>query len=266
MKTKIIGIDGKEKKAIDLPSCFSDDIREDLIGKAFLIERSVERGNYGAFEEAGKRAAASDKLRRRRRAYKTSYGKGISRVPRKVLTRRGTSFYWVGAHAPGTVGGRKAHPPKAGKVFGKRVNRKEWAKALKSAIAATADKEVVLERYEKVQEVPQLPIVVEKKFEELSKAKEIKEAVGKILGGVSERAFGEKSIRAGRGKSRGRKYKKTAGFLIVAKNTENLSKGRNLGMEVVNVNELQIGQLAPGGKAGRVVIYTEDAIKLLGKV
>ena len=36
---------------------------------------------------------------------------------------------WVGAFAPGTVGGRKAHAPNAEKIFDKKINKKENRKA-----------------------------------------------------------------------------------------------------------------------------------------
>ena len=44
---------------------------------------------------------------------------------------------WVGAFAPGTVGGRRAHPPKSEKIWSKKINKKENAKAIRSAISAT---------------------------------------------------------------------------------------------------------------------------------
>ena len=84
-----------------------------LIKRAVLTLQNNKRQRYGANPEAGKKVSAA--LSKRRRKYRGSYGHGISRVPRKILSRRGTSMNWQGAFAPGTVGGRRAHPPKAEK-------------------------------------------------------------------------------------------------------------------------------------------------------
>ena len=84
----------------------------------------------------------------------------------------------------------------------------------------------------------------------------------KILGNdLYEIAVKKKSVRAGKGKLRGRKYKKTAGVLLVVGEKENLKTKL---IDVVNVKTLGINDLAKGG-LGRLVIYTEDSIKFLGE-
>ena len=70
----------------------------------------------------------SAKLSKRRRAYRGSYGFGISRTPRKILSKRGRRLGWVGAVAPNTVGGRRTHPPKAEKIWREEINTKERRK------------------------------------------------------------------------------------------------------------------------------------------
>src|SRR3989338_3183716 len=136
MKVKIIDINNKDIGERELPIQFSEDIRPDLIHRAVVTIQKNKRHPYGASPEAGKRHSA--KLSRRRRDYKGSYGHGISRVPRKIMSRRGTRMNWVGAIAPGTVGGRQAQPPKAEKIWVKKNNKAENRKAIRSAIAATA--------------------------------------------------------------------------------------------------------------------------------
>src|SRR3989442_14673420 len=56
-------------------------------------------------------------------------GHGVSRVPRL----RGTM---TGAQAPGTVGGRRAHPPRPDTVWAKKVNEHERRIARDAALAA----------------------------------------------------------------------------------------------------------------------------------
>src|SRR3989344_4652430 len=99
MKLPRTGVDKSAKSSAELPQQFSEQVRQDLIKRAVDAVRSRERHNYGAQFGAG--LGPSAKLSRRRRDFKTSYGHGISRVPRKSLSRRGTRFYWVGAVAPG---------------------------------------------------------------------------------------------------------------------------------------------------------------------
>src|SRR3989344_7032368 len=123
MKADVFNIQAEKVKLIELPMHFSEEIRPDLIRKVVLIIQSNKRQPYGSFVEAGQRASA--KLSRRRRDFKSAYGRGIARTPRKTISRRGSQFTWVGAVAPNTVSGRRAHPPKATKVWKKEVNKKE---------------------------------------------------------------------------------------------------------------------------------------------
>ena len=60
------------------------------------------------------------------------------------MWRRGTQFMWVGALAPGTVGGRKAHPPKASKIWNLKINKKERAKAIRSALGGSAKESIAV--------------------------------------------------------------------------------------------------------------------------
>ena len=152
---------------VDLPKQFREEIRPELISRAVLALQSQKRQKYGANPEAGKRSSA--KLSRRRRNYRGSYGIGISRVPRKILTRRGRRFFWVGAFAPGTVGGRRAHPPKAEKVWEQKINKKERRKAIRSALSAVVEKNIVKLRGHLIPEA--YPFAVASDFEGIKKTK-----------------------------------------------------------------------------------------------
>jgi len=74
-----------------------------------------------------------------------------------------------------------------------------------------------------------------------------------------------KKIRAGKGKLRGRKYKKPKSVLIVTSEDKGITKAaRNLpGVDIVLCNQLNTELLAPGTHAGRLTIYTESAITKL---
>ena len=75
----------------------------------------------------------------------------------------------------------------------------------------------------------------------------------------------EKKIRAGKGKGRGRPYKTKVGPLfVVSKKCDLLNSAKNLaGSEVVQVKDLNAELLAPGADAGRLVVWSEAAVKAL---
>lgn len=261
MKLKILSMSGQGKGEIELPEQFSETVRDDLIKRAVLALQSKRRQRYGAKPEAGKRHAVE--ISRRRRDYKGSYGKGISRVPRKVLSRSGSQFNWEGAFAPGTKGGRRAHPPKSSKILEESINKKENRKAIRSALSATVDKDIVKERGHKVPD--NYPFVIESKFEELKQTKELKSVLSKLKLDEELERSSKKKVRAGKGKMRGRKYAKRKGPLFVVSKPCSLIKAcKNIpGIDVTNVVSLNAEKLAPGCAPGRLTIWTEDAVKVI---
>ncbi|NQV09504.1 50S ribosomal protein L4 [Candidatus Woesearchaeota archaeon] len=263
MKTTVFNISRVELKKKDLPSQFNEEIRPDIIKRAVVSVLNSRRQKYGASPGAGKRASAE--LSRRRHKYRGSYGFGISRVPRKILSRRGTRMSWVGAFAPGTVGGRRAHPPKAGKIWKKDVNKKERRMAIRSAMSACVIKDIIKARGHIIPD--DFPFLVEEKFENIEKTAEVKKILEKLGFKEELERVSNKKVRAGRGKSRGRKYKKIRGVLIVVSKDCGLLKGaRNIeGAEIVVVDKLNAETLAPGTNVGRLVIFTEPAVDRIEK-
>lgn len=262
MKTKVLNIEGKEKTQIDLPKCFSAKVREDIVLK--ILEAKKNQQPYAPSPVAGNQQSASGKLIHKRKVWKSQYGRGMSRIPRKKMSRRGSQFNWVGATVPNTRGGRRAHPPKTISMINtKKINKKELLIALKSAISATANIMHLAQKYEKLKgkKIENLPIIVESKFISL-KTKENIKSLKKILGkDLFEVALRKKSVRSGKGKLRGRKYKNNAGMLFVIGDKE---KFKTTAFEIVNVKNLGVNDLANGG-VGRLTVYTENAIKYLGE-
>jgi large subunit ribosomal protein L4e len=260
MKANILDIEGKKTKEIVLPSCFSAKIREDVVTKA--LETKKTKQPYGPSLVAGKQVSAKGKIRHRRHVWQTHYGRGMSRIPRKVMSRRGTQFNWEGAEVPQAKGGMRAHPPKAISMINtKRINKKELKVALASAISATASEKFLGKKYSSLKDIKikELPFIVESKLITL-KTKEILQAIKNILGEkIFKIASKTKTQRAGKGKLRGRKYKQSAGLLMVLGEKEKLKINA---FDVINVKKLGINELAKGG-LGRLTIYTEKAIKNL---
>jgi large subunit ribosomal protein L4e len=258
MKTSVLEISGAEKSKIDLPEVFSKEIREDIVFK--VLETKKIKQPYSPSPVGGKQHSASGKMRHRRHVWQTHYGRGMSRIPRKVMSRRGSQFHWVGAEISSARGGRRAHPPKVlGIINTKRINKKELQIALESAISATASARWINKRYKRLTEedVKKAPFIVDGKITSL-KTKEALAVLKKILGNkVFELAIKVKTIRSGKGKSRGRRYKSNAGLIFVIGNKE---KMKLKVIDHVKVKELGVKDLANGG-LGRLAIYTEEAIK-----
>ncbi len=262
MKLDILDNSKNKVGEISLPMQFGEDVRVDLVKRAVLALQSGRKQAYGAMKEAGKRASAN--LSKRRKKYRGMYGFGISRTPRKILSRRGTRMFWVGAVSPNTVGGRKAHPPKATKIWDKKINIKERKKAIRSAIASTINKDLVVKRGHLIDAVP---LILENKLEGLSKTKEILSVMKKVGLDKELERVKIKKVRAGKGKNRGRKYKTKVGPLIVVSENCKLEKSAiNIqGVDVIKVNNLNAEVLSPGTYPGRLVIWSEKSIEKLGK-
>ncbi len=263
VEVKILDLENNEKGRIKLPKQFEEDIRPDLIKRDVLAIMSHKRKVYGASPEAGKRASV--RISKRRHDYRGSYGYGISRVPRKIFSRRGMRMNWQAAFAPGTVGGRRAHPPKAEKIWWQKINKKERKMAIRSAIAATINKGLVEKRGHRVGD--NYPFVIDSAIESMNKTKRVRDVLMKLGLKDELKRCEKKKTRAGKGKSRGRKYKKKKGPLIIVSKDCNLMKsaGNIPGIDVCEIKNVNAELLAPGAVPGRLTLWSEDAVRLLEK-
>jgi large subunit ribosomal protein L4e len=254
---KAFSLQGKTlKERVDLPSHFDTPYRPDIIKRAVLAVQSRRRQPHGVDELAGKRNTAE--------SWQTGHGR--SRMPR--IKGSGTGAANKAGFAPGTVGGRVAHPPEARKVLVERINGKENRLAIRSAIAATANERYVKARGHKVDGVPQLPLIVSDKLESVATTREAHEAFLALgLGDDLERAKNGRGVRAGKGKMRGRKMKTPRSLLVVVGTDSGIGMAaRNLpGVDVTEVHALNAELLAPGTHAGRLVVWTRSALERLEK-
>ena len=245
MKATVYDLDGDDAGEIDLPEVFETPHRPDLIRQAVVAAQANRRQDYGADPFAGMRTSAES----------PGSGRGMAHVPRSNNR---------GRRVPQTVKGRKAHPPKAEKDHTSEVNDKERKQAVRSAVAATADAELVGERGHAFDDDLELPLVVDDEFESLLKTKEVVEFLE--AAGVQadiERAENGKKVRAGRGTTRGRKYNEPNSILFVTSSETGPSKAaRNLaGVDVATAANVSSEDLAPGAMAGRLTVWTESAVE-----
>ncbi|HOI18713.1 MAG TPA: 50S ribosomal protein L4 [Candidatus Woesearchaeota archaeon] len=261
MKIPIFNKDCQKDGEVELPKQFNEDRKASLIKKAIRVYLANQRQKYGAFKFAGMRQSAE--LSRRRRDYKTSYGHGISRVQRKILSKRGSRMYWVGAVSPGTVGGRKAHPAKSDKIWSEKINITERRAAIRSALSSSMNAVLVKERGHIIPQA--YPFAISKEFEEISKTKEFIDKLNK-LGFENELKRTSVAVKnKGRAKLRNRKKRAKKGLLVIVSAGCKLTRAaRNIpGIDIVSVNNLNVYDLAPGYKDGRAILITLPSINII---
>ena len=265
MKTSLIDLNGKIIGEIRLPKVFEEKIREDLIKRAFLSTMSKKRQPYGTDIYAGKRTSAHYHGKRRPfRADVTMMGREMARLPR-LHAKTVPHLLFEARRAPQARKGRRAHPPKVEKIWIEKINEKERRKAIRSAIAATAVKELVENRGHKIKNLKIFPIVVDDKIQKITKTKELVKFLKEIGLEDELKRIKKKKIRAGKGKMRGRRYRRKIGILFVVTKDEGISKAvKNLpGCHVCRVENLGVEHLAPGAVPGRLTIWTKSAIEKL---
>ncbi|MBI3413532.1 MAG: 50S ribosomal protein L4 [Candidatus Aenigmarchaeota archaeon] len=261
VKANVYNMDGKVKNQLELPAIFFIDIRKDLIQKAFLSAMSNARRKHSRDPMAGKRTSAS--YHGRRSVFQSMANKEMARGPR--ITGQGYLNMRL-RFAPHAVKGRLAHPPLEQKIFAEKINDKERRAAILSAIAATSNKELVTESGHRITNI-NLPIIADDALQKSKKAGDVEKFLRSIgLDEELERS-NEKTVRAGRGKSRGRKYKGKTGPLIIVDKNEGIAEaaGNMSGVDVIEISNINAKLLAPGGKPGRLAIWTESAIKKLSE-
>ena len=166
-------------------------------------------------------------------------------------------------------GGRMFAPTKTWRKWHVKVNQNQRRFAVVSALAASALPSLVLARGHRIEQIEEVPLVVESAAESFTKTKEAV-ALLKSLHAYADvvKVSNSRKLRAGKGKLRNRRHRQRRGPLVVYNEDKGIVKAfRNLpGVELVNVRRLNLLQLAPGGHLGRFVIWTQDAFGLLDEV
>lgn len=260
MKIPIYSLEGKKSGEIDVGQALSKPVRTDVITRCFLAERALTRQPYGTDYYAGKRTSAH---------YHGERGTRYSMMNKEMARLRrihGNQGYlsMTARFSPQATKGRAAHPPKPQKIWETKVNKKERLLALISCLSASSDKSIISNRgYRLPETITSYPIVIEDKLEQIKSTKEIVDLLTKLGLEKELDRSSEKKVRAGKGKSRGRKYKKKTGPLVVIKDDKGVLKSvRNIaGFDCVLSKKLSVSELSPGGHPGRLTIFTESAMK-----
>ena len=238
---------------VQLPEVFLAPVRSDLVSTVFANLNKNRRQAYGVYQRAGMEYNAES----------WGPGRAVARVPR--VSGSGTHRSGQGAFANSCRGGRMFNPTTVWRRLHRKVNLTQRRHAVASAIAASAVPSLVLARGHRVNDVPEIPLVVDSL--QVSKTKELLKILY-ALGCEDELTtiLETKKIRPGVGKARNIKYK--IKLIIHDNGSVNVKKAaRNIpGVEVCHVERLNLLQLCPGGHLGRFVIWTKDAFEKLNSI
>merc|ERR1712179_603604 len=243
--------------SITLPAVFKAPIRPDVVNFVHDQIGKNHRQPYAVNRFAGEQTSAES----------WGTGRAVARIPRV----RGGGTHRSGQAAFGNMcrGGRMFAPLKTWRRWHKKCNINQRRYAMTSAIAATGVPALVMAKGHKVDEVPEIPLVVSNAAQEYKKTKQAVDLL-KQLGAWDDvkRVYATRRMRAGRGKSRDRKHVQKLGPAIIYAQDNGIVRAfRNIpGVEVLDVNNLNVLRLAPGGHVGRFLIFTEDAFKALDTI
>jgi large subunit ribosomal protein L4e len=243
---------------LPLPDVMKSSLRPDIVNFVHSNMSKNSRQPYAVSRKAGHQTSAES----------WGTGRAVSRIPR--VPGGGTHRAGQGAFGNMCRGGRMFAPTKIWRRWHRKINVNQKRFAIASAIAATAIPSLVMARGHKIDVVPEMPLVVSDSAEAVEKTS----AAIKVLKQIgayddAEKAKDSHAIRAGKGKMRNRRYVNRKGPLIVY-STEGakLAKSfRNIpGVDICNVERLNLLKLAPGGHLGRFVIWTKSAFEKLDSI
>jgi len=240
----VISLDGKSKSKIALPDIFNAEVRADLIQRAVLAENSMKLQPQGHFLLAGMQTTA--RYYGRMHSYRSGRHMGIAIRPRQKLGGGSQGKVRI---IPSSVKGKRAHPHLVEKILTEGINKKEYQKALASAVAATARSSS--------------PMVISNEIESIGKTKEMLKIFSTLkLSNDIKDSKDKVRIRKGlRRSSRIKHYKRTI-LLIVSKNDKAIKAARNMaGVDACTVSQITANLLAPGGVPGRTTVWSEHAVK-----
>lgn len=240
---------------VKLPQVFATPLRQDIVNFVHDNLSKNTRQAHGVDTEAGMKHSALS----------WGTGRAVARIPR--IKGSGTHRSGQGAFGNMCRKGRMAFPLKTWRRWHRKVNLNQRRHALASAIAATGVTALVMAKGHRVQNVPQLPLVLDNEVSSISKTSEAVKLLKRYgLYEDVQRVVDGKKIKTGRAKVRGSRYKVKRGPLFVVNDgCESLIRAlRNIpGVDTVNVSALNIRLLAPGGQLGRLTVYTQGAIEQL---
>lgn len=242
---------------VSLPAVFRAPIRPDIVNFVHFQMKKNSRQPYAVSKAAGHQTSAES----------WGTGRAVARIPR--VRGGGTHRSGQGAFGNMCRGGRMFAPTRTWRRWHRKINTNQRRYAICSAIAATGIPALVMSKGHKIEEIPEVPLVVSDKIEEYKKTKEAVSLLKKLKAWQDIlKVYNSKRFRAGRGKMRNRRRIQRRGPLIIYNQDNGISRAfRNIpGITILNVAHLNLLKVAPGGHVGRFCIWTESAFKKLDSI
>ncbi|KAH9598888.1 Ribosomal protein L4/L1e [Trypanosoma melophagium] len=239
-----------------LPAVFTAPIRNDIVQFVHTNMAKNSRQAYAVNRLSGMNHSAKS----------WGTGRAVARIPR--IGGGGTSTSGAGAFGNMCRGGRMFAPTKIFRRWHRKINLHQKRFAVVSALAASSLPSLVMSRGHKIENVAEVPLVVEDSVQGYEKTKEAM-AFLKAIGAIDDvnRVNDSRQIRAGRGKMRNRRYVARRGPMLVMPDNKGTRAFRNIfGLDLANVNALNLLHLAPGGHVGRFIIWTRGAFEKLDSI
>ncbi|XP_076651152.1 ribosomal protein L4 isoform X2 [Halictus rubicundus] len=239
---------------ISLPAVFKAPIRPDIVNFVHQQVSKNSRQPYCVSKEAGHQTSAES----------WGTGRAVARIPR--VRGGGTHRSGQGAFGNMCRGGRMFAPTKPWRRWHRKINVNQKRYALVSAIAASGVPALVQSKGHMIQEVPEFPLVVSDKIQEYNKTKQAVIFLRRMKAWNDiQKVYKSQRFRAGKGKMRNRRRIQRRGPLIVYGEDKGIRKAfRNIpGVDLMNINKVNLLKLAPGGHVGRFVIWTKSAFDKL---
>merc|ERR1711962_125352 len=248
---------GKSLRAVALPKIFNAPVRQDLVNSIYNEVRKNRRMPHGVSSKAGHQTSAES----------WGTGRAVARIPR--VRGGGTHRSGQGAFGNMCRGGHMFGSKKVWRRIHRKVGVRQKRYAIISAIAASGSPAIVMSKGHQIMRTREVPLVVDNRIESFKKTKEAVAFLKRHQAWPDVvRVYKSRRNRAGKGKLRNRRKVQRKGPLVVVNKNEGASLAfRNIpGVEVVNVDKLNLLKVAPGGHVGRFIIWSEGAFTKLGKV
>jgi len=242
------------ESSVSLPAVFKAPIRPDIVSFIHHEIAKNHRQPYCVNRDAGHQTSAES----------WGTGRAVARIPR--VRGGGTHRSGQGAFGNMCRGGHMFAPTKVYRRWHRKVSVQQKRYAMVSAIAATGVPALVMAKGHRIEETPEVPLVVSNSVQAFAKTKQAMIFLkrNKAHNDVDQ-VYKSQRMRAGKGKLRNRRRLQKRGPLVVYDEDQGLTKAfRNIpGVDTIQVSKLNLLKLAPGGHVGRFCIWTEAAFKKL---
>merc|ERR1719321_1654616 len=152
---------------MNIPSVFNCSLRYDLVQFVHMNMKKNKRQAYGVKCHFGPTGIVAG---HKHSAHSWGTGRAVARIPR--ISGSGTNRAGQGAFGNMCRKGRMFAPTKVWRRWQRRVNVNQRRYATCSALAASALPALVMARGHRVQNVPEVPLVIDNGLESISKTKD----------------------------------------------------------------------------------------------